>query len=166
MPGSASLFLVSHADGTIIVYEKDREDGPFTPRPPPTGVSPPLSHPQPHVPNPLSLSTGSSGGGGAPSQGEHFEAPWDPMDDMFVTPNHAGGAVGLNEKAPPKKNPVSHWRVSKKSTIGTWLEVSISSRGGLTWLPPIGFVFSPDVRYVAAVSEDGCLRIIDALSEK
>ena len=32
--------------------------------------------------------------------------------------------------------------------------------------PPLGFVFSPDVRYVAAVSEDGCLRIIDALSEK
>jgi len=42
------------------------------------------------------------------------------MDDMFVTPNHAGGAVGPNEKGPPKKNPVSHWRVSKKSIIGTW----------------------------------------------
>jgi len=87
------------------------------------------------------------------------------MDDMFVTPNHAGGAVGLNEKGPPKKNPVSHWRVSKKSIIGTWLDVSIFPRRGLIF-PALGFVFSPDVRYVAAVSEDGCLRIIDALSEK
>jgi hypothetical protein len=87
------------------------------------------------------------------------------MDDMFVTPNHVGGAVGANEKAPPKKNPVSHWRVSKKSIIGAWLESSISFRGGLTWVP-LAFVFSPDVRYVAAVSEDGGLRIIDALSEK
>lgn len=40
------------------------------------------------------------------------------MDDMLVTPNHAGGAVAPNEKGPPKKNPVSHWRVSKKSIIG------------------------------------------------
>jgi hypothetical protein len=28
------------------------------------------------------------------------------------------------------------------------------------------FAFSPDVRYVGVVSEDGCLRVIDALSEK
>ena len=110
MPGSASFFLVSHADGTIIVYEKDREDGPFTPRLPPTGVGPPLAHPQAQTP--------TSGGGGAPPHAEYFEAPWDPMDDMLVTPNHAGGAVGPNEKGPPKKNPVSHWRVSKKSIIG------------------------------------------------
>ena len=115
----------------MIVYEKDREDGPFTPRPPPTGVSSPLPHPRPHIPNPRSSSP--SGGGGGPSHDDNIEAPWDPMDDMFVTPNHAGGAVGLNEKGPPKKNPVSHWRVSKKSIIGAWLEMSIPSRGGLTW---------------------------------
>jgi catabolite repression protein CreC len=122
VPGSASLFLVSHADGTIIVYEKDREDGPFTPRTPPTGVSSPLSHPHPQTPNnPLSAST--SGDGGAPSHDDYFEGPWDPMDDMFVTPNHAGGAVGLNEKGPSKKNPVSHWRVSKKSILGAWSEM-------------------------------------------
>jgi len=29
----------------------------------------------------------------------------------------------------------------------------------------LDFVFSPDVKYVAAISEDGCLRVIDALSE-
>jgi len=30
----------------------------------------------------------------------------------------------------------------------------------------IDFAFSPDVKYVAATSEDGCLRIIDALAEQ
>lgn len=28
------------------------------------------------------------------------------------------------------------------------------------------FSFSPDVKYVAAISEDGCLRVIDALAEQ
>lgn len=28
------------------------------------------------------------------------------------------------------------------------------------------FVFSSDVKYVAAISEDGCLRVIDALAEQ
>lgn len=31
---------------------------------------------------------------------------------------------------------------------------------------PADFVFSPDVKYVAAISEDGCLRVIDALAEQ
>lgn len=30
----------------------------------------------------------------------------------------------------------------------------------------LDFVFSPDVKYVAAISEDGCLRVIDALAEQ
>jgi len=28
------------------------------------------------------------------------------------------------------------------------------------------FVLSPDVKYVAAISEDGCLRVIDTLAEQ
>jgi hypothetical protein len=27
-------------------------------------------------------------------------------------------------------------------------------------------VFSPDIKYVAAISEDGCLRVIDPLAEQ
>lgn len=61
---------------------------------------------------------------------------------MFVTPNPLG--LGGNEKQ--LKNPVSHWKVSKRKILD--------------------FVFSPDVRYVAVVSEDGCLKVIDAFSEK
>ena len=31
---------------------------------------------------------------------------------------------------------------------------------------PLDFVFSPDVKYVAAIAEDGCIRIIDAIAEQ
>ncbi|KAK7693959.1 hypothetical protein QCA50_003534 [Cerrena zonata] len=127
VPSSPNLFLVSHLDGTITVYDKEREDGAFTPHEP-TSPLDPSTNPDTHPP------------------GE-----WNPLDSIFVTmpPWHpvtsvSGGGKGEKEKA--FKNPVSHWKVSKKSIID--------------------FVFSPDVKYVAAISEDGCLRVIDAIGEQ
>ncbi|VDC06671.1 unnamed protein product [Peniophora sp. CBMAI 1063] len=122
VPSSPNLFLASHADGTIIVYDKDRDDGAFTP--------------------------------GAPRADGDAEGEWNPLDSMFVTmpPWHpvgaaASGGEGKKEKADKApRNPVSHWKVSKRAIVD--------------------FVFSPDVKYVAAISEDGCLRVIDALAEQ
>ena len=31
LPGSENLFLAAHVDGTLIIYDKEREDGPFWP---------------------------------------------------------------------------------------------------------------------------------------
>jgi catabolite repression protein CreC len=31
IPGSESLFLAAHADGSLIVYDKDKDDAPFVP---------------------------------------------------------------------------------------------------------------------------------------
>ncbi|KAJ7172138.1 catabolite repression protein creC [Mycena filopes] len=118
VPSSSSLFLVAHADGTIIVYDKERDDGNFTPQDP---------------------------AGDSPSS-----KPWDPIDSIFVTmpPWHpvSSGGLSIPSKDKVAKNPVSHWRVSKRAVVD--------------------FVFSPDVKYVAAISEDGCLRVIDALAEQ
>ncbi|KII89190.1 hypothetical protein PLICRDRAFT_40829 [Plicaturopsis crispa FD-325 SS-3] len=131
VPSSSTLFLVSHADGTIIIYDKEREDGVFIPQSPSisqapqTNGSPPTSH--------------------ASSSPEK----WDPSDSIFVTmpPWHpASGFGGKSDKEKTAKNPVSHWRVSQRGVVD--------------------FVFSPDVKYVAAISEDGCLRVIDALAEQ
>ncbi|ODH12952.1 hypothetical protein ACO22_07749 [Paracoccidioides brasiliensis] len=33
IPGSEQLFLAAHADGTLVVYDKDKEDAPFIPEP-------------------------------------------------------------------------------------------------------------------------------------
>lgn len=39
IPGSEHLFLAAHADGTLIVYDKEKEDAPFVPES--TDISPP-----------------------------------------------------------------------------------------------------------------------------
>ncbi|EJF66173.1 WD40 repeat-like protein [Dichomitus squalens LYAD-421 SS1] len=134
VPESPNLFLVSHADGTIIVYDKEREDGSFTPQEP--GTSPPSVSPLDHTSS-------------TDSQGE-----WNPLDSIFVTmpPWHpvtigGPGSVGAKpDKEKTAKNPVSHWRVSRRGIVD--------------------FVFSPDAKYLAAISEDGCLRVIDTVAEQ
>ncbi|KAI0718287.1 WD40-repeat-containing domain protein, partial [Fomitopsis betulina] len=131
VPNSPNLFLVSHADGTIVVYDKEREDGAF-------------------VPNEPGTSSGSTEAGSRSSVG----GEWDPLDSIFVTmppwhPVIAGGimsTVGRQDKDKTAKNPVSHWKVSRKSIVD--------------------FVFSPDAKFVAAISEDGCLRVIDTIAEQ
>ncbi|KAF7778567.1 hypothetical protein Agabi119p4_2912 [Agaricus bisporus var. burnettii] len=132
VPASTTLFLVSHADGTIVVYDKEREDGTFSPQEP-TGASTSLDVNEDSAP----------------------QRDWDPTDNIFVTmppwhPVTTGGAINVAGKpdkdAKVAKNPVSHWRIARKGVVD--------------------FVFSPDVKYVAAISEDGCLRVIDALAEE
>jgi catabolite repression protein CreC len=138
VPNSPNLFIVSHLDGTVIVYDKEREDGIFVPQDPETNGN-----------------------------------QWDPRYNIFVTMppwHHASGYVppasGKPDKEKAIKNPVSHWRVSRKAIVG-----KLASGYSLRMLPnnldPLqDFVFSPDVKYVAAISEDGCLRVIDALAEQ
>jgi catabolite repression protein CreC len=162
VPSSSTLFLVSHVDGTIIVYDKERDDGIFTPQDPvqipnhePNDAAPPATQDNPP---PV-------------QQGE-----WDPLDKIFVTmpPWHPVPSVGGNggkgdrekekerEKDKVVKNPVSHWRVSRRSVVGERLFVYQCSLFNAI----SDFVFSPDVKYVAAIAEDGCLRVIDALAEQ
>ncbi|TFY82563.1 hypothetical protein EWM64_g1448 [Hericium alpestre] len=143
VPSSPNLFLVSHADGSIIVYDKEREDGVFTPQDPTANSSSnsnaafPLSPRDPTTPSPAS-------------------DDWNPLDSIFVTmpPWHpangaaVAGSGGRSDKDKTAKNP----RIRG---------VSLAEQ-----LITGDFVFSPDVKYVAAISEDGCLRVVDALAEQ
>ncbi|KAH7923482.1 WD40 repeat-like protein [Leucogyrophana mollusca] len=138
VPSSPTVFLVSHADGTIIVYDKERDDGVFTPQVPSTSAPSPSPCPSDPPTAPTSTPT----------------VDWDPLVNLFVTvpPWHpapaSGAAPGGNkpDKDRTAKNPLSHWRVSRRSVVD--------------------FVFSPDIKYVAAISEDGCLRVIDPHAEQ
>ncbi|KDE08072.1 hypothetical protein MVLG_01772 [Microbotryum lychnidis-dioicae p1A1 Lamole] len=134
----SNLFLTSHADGTLLVWDKDREDwSGFVPTPVPTG-----------------LNLRSVHGVGAASGKEN---DWDGTQIKHA-PSDAGDLAGLGDiivsrPAPfdkkgqaTKFNPVSHWRVSRKA---------INS-----------FAFSPDLQLCATVGNDGCLRIINAAEEK
>jgi len=130
----------------MIVYDIERDDGPsFKPRE--AGPSSPGT-------------TDSTAGSSDRDAGLSGSTPeWDPMEEILVTSGTGGGnngegggsvsgiggmgTLGGREKA--GKNPVSHWRVSNRNIVG--------------------FAFSPEVRYVAVVAEDSCLRVIDALTE-
>ncbi|KAI5116686.1 hypothetical protein M0805_007507 [Coniferiporia weirii] len=138
IPGSPSAFVVSHADGTIIVYDKEREDGSFTAQAPfKRSTAPPVSQ------------SGSSSSS-IPSEDANSREEWNPLESIFVTvpkwhPVGVHSNRGRSEKERTAKNPVSHWRVSKRSVLD--------------------IAYSNDARLVAAISEDGCLRIIDAFQE-
>lgn len=84
--------MVSHADGTIIVYDKDRED--------PTGP----------------VAKGSDLDSEASAEAMLNE--WEPLEKMLVTPGMPGMNGSGGDKGPKGKtlnNPVSHWRVSRKA---------------------------------------------------
>ncbi|SGY72562.1 BQ5605_C005g03182 [Microbotryum silenes-dioicae] len=166
----SNLFLTSHADGTLLVWDKDREDwSGFVPTPVPTG-----------------LNLRSVHGVGAASGKEN---DWDGTQIKHA-PSDAGDLAGLGDiivsrPAPfdkkgqaTKFNPVSHWRVSRKAIncefnrnrvtqrylaaqtrLRPWRY--LSSHGG-----PAAFAFSPDLQLCATVGNDGCLRIINATEEK
>ncbi|KAH7889618.1 WD40-repeat-containing domain protein [Phlebopus sp. FC_14] len=138
VPSSSTIFLVSHADGTIIVYDKERDDGIFT------ATSPGSPAPTPYLPHLSSAASHAS---------PQVQGPeWDPLTTMLVTtpPWHPEVSVSGNGKERADKsvakNPVSHWRLGRRGVVD--------------------FAFSPDVKYVAAISEDGCLRVIDAFAEQ
>lgn len=152
VPASSTLFLVSHADGTIIVYDKERDDGVFSVTVPTTrALTPCFPQSNPHP----SLNQSQPAG------------EWDPLTTIYVTvppwhpeANVSGGARADKGAA---KNPVSHWRLSRRAVVGTYLVHDFVSPLNL---PYTDFAFSPDVKHVAAISEDGCLRVIDAFAEQ
>lgn len=86
---------------------------------------------------------------------------------MYVTvpPWHpeANASGGTKADKGVAKNPVSHWRLSKRAVVGAcFIHELVSALN----LPFLDFVFSPDVKHVAAISEDGCIRVIDAFAEQ
>lgn len=158
MPGSPSVFVVSHADGTIIVYDKEREDGAFTAQKPfKRSTAPPVSQ---------SESSSSS----FPSDDASSREEWDPLESIFVTPpkwhpvaTHSNHNRGRSDKDKTAKNPVSHWRVSRRGVLGgCYIQ---SCQNSVLKYFPLDIAYSHDARLVAAISEDGCLRIIDAFQE-
>lgn len=86
LPGSESLFLASHSDGTLIVYDKERDDATFTPEAPtPNGLSTP-EHP--------------------------YILPSTPEATQSTTPLHINKSVNSKNQ---KSNPVASWKLSNHS---------------------------------------------------
>ena len=126
--------MVSHADGTIIVYDREREDSNFVPKDPgvnsasssssapnaPNGTTTSVVDPSPGT-NTSSSNVGGPGSSlGSQSQsGDAYE--WNPIDEILVSPGPSaptqnGGVPVGKEKV--LRNPVSHWRISRKGING------------------------------------------------
>ncbi|KAK9468915.1 WD40-repeat-containing domain protein [Lipomyces arxii] len=108
VPGSENLCMAAHLDGSIVIYDKEKEDSNFD----------------------VELKNGS-----IPDSGKQESK------DVFQIIK----SIHVNQRG-IKQNPVAVWKVARK---------------GIT-----AFTFSPDSRYIAVVSEDGYLKIIDFLREK
>jgi WD40 repeat protein len=112
IPGSEHLFLAAHMDGSLVVYDKEKEDAPF-------------------IPEDEGLSTNGSEAGDVANGISH------------------GSKMQIHKSVHSKNqktNPVAAWKLSNHRVNK--------------------FAFSPDNRHLAAVSEDGTLRIIDYLREE
>ena len=155
VPNSPSLFLAAHADGTVIVYDKEREDGSFIPQEPTSKSS-------------STRTNGRSAGSSTsiPSDGSGSQRDWNPLDSIFVTMprwHPVTSTLGRNPKSEAFKNPVTHWRVSKRAIVGE-LCCILNSSERLRYFQDMSF--SHDGKYLAIVAEDGCLRVIDAFAEQ
>ena len=88
LPGSENLFLASHMDGTLIVYDKERDDAAFTPETPNSAPTPESSTTPAHHPV-----NGHQNG-----DTNHLHSPL-----------HINKSVTSKNQ---KSNPVSSWRLS------------------------------------------------------
>jgi hypothetical protein len=106
VPSSSTLLLVAHADGTIIVYDTQREDGTFTPQDADAETRANASY--------------------SDSDSDRSTTSWNPRENMFVSmppwhPATGASAASKSDKDKDKavKNPVSHWRISRRAITGT-----------------------------------------------
>jgi hypothetical protein len=103
------LFLASHADGTIVIYDKERDDGVFAPQ------------------EPVGRLLNVNGTPTLSSEEGTLQREWDPTDTIFVTmppwhPVMSGSGLGKADKEKAVKNPVSHWRVSRRGILGPYFQ--------------------------------------------
>lgn len=91
------------------MYDKEREDGVFVPQDPTAPNTNQNTHSE-------GGSTSSTNSADANSRNE-----WNPLDTLFVTmPKwHPTTAANKVDKDKTTKNPVSHWRVARRSVVGT-----------------------------------------------
>lgn len=152
LPGSETLFLTTHNDGTCTLFDITREDS--TP-----GSWAPISA--------IKLDLGSSEGQEeeqevlmaqnstlegdqqqlqeGTSTTSHSIHPWESRTGILVTrPARTGNET--QKKAWMKLNPVAHWRIARKDCI-------------------TDMAFSPDHTRLALVSTDGSLRLLNLLTE-
>lgn len=154
LPGSENLFLAAHSDGTLIVYDKERDDAPFLPD------SEAAFTPTPTTPLALPLTTTSSDPSRPP--------PSLHIHKSVLSPNQKTNPVSAYRPSPSRPNALafspSGTTLALVSEDGllrlidlpseTLTDVFPSYYGGLTCV-----AWSPDGLYLATGGQDDLLSI-------
>ena len=129
--------MAAHGDGTLVVYDKEKEDAIFS------ATEEEDQPPGPERGAASSLAADKDGGrDAATSEGSTSN---DRINKSFDYSSHVQILKSVHSKN-QKTNPVAMWKLSNQRINA--------------------FAFSPSRRHLAVVSEDGSLRIIDYLEEK
>lgn len=141
--------MAAHLDGSLVVYDKEKDDVPFVPEN--VDLLSPFPQTQPRSSSDLLDSVGNGAPNGAPSTNGATSS-----GASSTTNEQSNGAAKKNpislevlksvQSANQKSNPVAFWKVGN-SKINA-------------------FAFSPDAKYLAIVSDDGSLRVLDYYNEK
>lgn len=105
----ANLFLTSHADGTVLIWDKEREDwGGFVPNVHPIGKENLNGRDNDH--------RFENGGNGNKNTGYSNKTSHHHASDEFLVSRP--DLVDKRGVSTTKFNPVSHWKISKKPITG------------------------------------------------
>ena len=97
------------------MYDKEREDSSFVPQAPfkRTAVHPPSQSGSSNSSTPSEIAVSGEG--------------WDPLESIFVTVPRwqpANAARGKADREKTAKNPMGHWKVSKRGVVGMFYAIS------------------------------------------
>lgn len=149
LPGSETLFLTTHNDGTCTLFDITRDDSTSGSWAPISAIRwdiDPSEGPEEEQEVLMAQSTALDG-----DQQDHSHLPshavhaWEPRSGILVT-RPAATDNETQRKAWMKLNPVAHWRIARNNSISD-------------------MAFSPDHTKLALVSTDGSLRLINLLTE-
>ena len=128
--------MACHHDGSIVIYDKEKEDAPFEPEEPDASVN---GHASRGVSQSMDAPRKSSD-----VKSQLSEQSSDDTSDGAMKPRlKVRKSVQSRNQ---KNNPVAYWKIGNQKANA--------------------FAFSPDGRHLAVVSDDGTLKVLDFLREQ
>ncbi|KAF1809754.1 WD40 repeat-like protein [Eremomyces bilateralis CBS 781.70] len=151
LPGSENLFMAAHFDGSIVVYDKEKEDAPFTPENTDRPSAAPHSQARPSTDAfasaaNLAQNVASAANGATSSSGSASSTINEHTNGTGRAKSFTLQVCKSVQSTNQKSNPVSFWKISNARVNA--------------------FAISPDAKYLAIVSDDGGLRVLDYCNEK
>ncbi|CAO3597832.1 unnamed protein product [Absidia cylindrospora] len=156
LQGSENLVMAAFNDGSLMIFDKEKEDEPFHP----DMATDEKTRPRPSNSHSTSTTTSSSASSSPTVSQWHYHQKYSspqqqpPSSSPLLSSSTNRSRICKqtfqvskpSPKTSAKGNPVAHWKLSNQSITA--------------------FAFSPDCQHVAVVGLDGYLRVINYVHEK